>query len=671
MKKLLSILFMVLIAAHGVYAQGSDPKDAPAEPQTVVPIESLETEGVVEEYQFPVIKPGISVAPGYRFVDFSGSGRAEEYEFLHDSLTLSGDLRVFSFPHRFHLDIDIRNRKDYFGDVSYAYEDRVLFRSIDRSLFHNLDNIVLRGAADPSFGVSVLDPGAKYGVRIGISSAFLRLKTHDFPLHVYIDTSLVKRDGSQQLRNLQGSGFFNNIVRTSQSSDIDWVTRNLIIGANSHLGPVEVEFSHGEKRFDAGGNNVFFDSYSAASSGPPRAAGVYPHNRISELKGSSNTVKLHTSYTGGIVASATFSKIDRENRDIGATADYFLGAGEITWVASPKAAFFVKYRHRETAIENPDRVSVTDRSNPSNTFSYQVKPSISSINDIINVTARYRLVPGLTLKADYSYEDMQRKDSDAWRVPETTLKNTVSVSADLRLIQKLALKAKYTRRDINGPAYNTEPDHSDEGRVSLAWTPFSRVSTLLSYVTAVEKRDVIDFFDEDSGIMTKSPSGRRVNKDRLLGSITYVVLKDLSATASYSYVRNKIRQDISYDDAALNTLFDSGVPYEEVSNTYAFDINYIPKNRFSLSCGVSHTVSEGEFHPSAADLLQPVSIASFSQLRIKETVYTATGEYRFRNGFAAGVQYRHTNFDDALDNPFDDLTDSKAHIVLLTLTKKW
>jgi hypothetical protein len=64
---------------------------------------------------------------------------------------------VFSFPHRFHLELDIKNRKDYFGDISYAYEDIILFRGINRTLFHNLDNISLvdldpatTGTTDPS-----------------------------------------------------------------------------------------------------------------------------------------------------------------------------------------------------------------------------------------------------------------------------------------------------------------------------------------------------------------------------------------------------------------------------------------------------------------------------------------------------------------------------------------
>ncbi len=67
--------------------------------------------------------------------------RAEEFEYLHDSLVLGGELRTVSLNHRLHLDLDERNEKDYYGDISYAYKDLVLFRGVNSTLFHNFDNI--------------------------------------------------------------------------------------------------------------------------------------------------------------------------------------------------------------------------------------------------------------------------------------------------------------------------------------------------------------------------------------------------------------------------------------------------------------------------------------------------------------------------------------------------
>lgn len=665
MKKTAAIVILVsMILVQRVFAQ----ETAAMEVAREVPAEEA---APAEVYTFPVIEPEASLFVGYRFVDLKGDARADEFEYLHDSVALGGELRFFSFPHRFHLDLEIKNRKDYFGDLSYAYKDIFLFRGINRTLFHNLENITLTGVAAPSPGITIMDSGAVYGVKVGISTAFMRFKTPDFPFHVYIDGSLIERDGVQQLRSLSGSGYFNDIVRSSQSRDLDWHTKNFTAGANSHVGPVEIDISHSEKRFDVGGNNVFFDPYSAAVHGTTiiREAGTFPHNQISELKGSSNTLKLHTSYTGGLVASATFSKIDRENRDSGTKADYFIGAGDVTWMPVTKLTFFLKYRHKETDIDNPGSVTITDISNPANTSTFLVRPSISSVTDTISGIVRYRPLPGLTLRAEYSYDDIRRSNAEEWELPGSTQRNTASLSANVRIMKGLHFKGKYTHKELDDPAYNNEPDRSDEGRFSLSWAPIPKINVLLSYIIAGEKRDELRFVEPDGAVTTAHD--RDVNRDVLMGSVTFLIVKDLSATASYSYIHNRTQQDIEFHDLAGGVHIDPSVPYRETAHNYAFDVRYVPKDSVTLGAGVSHTRSSGAFSPADPGLLQPVSVSSFSELKLRETVYSVSGEYRFKNGFGAGIQYKYSDFDDVLDSPGDDVNDGRAHIIYLALSKRW
>lgn len=676
MKKLIFILFFAsLLTGNYVYAE--DPDSDETTPLSAPPEEAAPEEA----YIFPVIAPELKVFGGYRFVHFTGDPRVGEFEYLHDSVLAGGEFRFFSFPHRFHLDVDVKNEKDYFGDVSYAYEDIVLFRTINRTLWHNLENITLRGVLNPSAGVSIRDSGVDYGVKSGFTNIFLRFKTHDFPFHVYIDGGLIEREGSQQLRSLLGSGYFNDAVRTSQARDVDWHTKYINVGANSHLGPIEVDYSHGEKRFESGGNNIFYDFYSAAANGPEiiRNEGVFPHNLIPDLKGSSNTIKLHTSYTGRLVASATFSQIGRENRDSGAKADYFIGAGEISWITSPQLAFFVKYRYRDMDVDNPESITFQNvcapSNNPSNTYHCTILPSISSKTNKVSATVRYRIIKGLVLRGEVSYENIDRQNADRWFIPGSTTKKTATLSADVRPAKNATLSVKYTHKSIDDPATNFEPDRSDEGRASFTWIPFPGLTTLLSYRVTKEKRGSLFFVQEDpvtfADVLVQSPDGREALWNRFLGSVSYLVLKNLSVTASYSYMHDRISQDIAYSDLSGNILFNGGVPEENTAYHYSLDVNYMPKENITLNGGVGYTLSSGGFFPTDLNLIQPVSIASFSDLRTKETVFSLFGEYRFKNGFSAGAQYRYTIFNDALDNPFDDVNDGRAHIILLTLSKRW
>jgi opacity protein-like surface antigen len=662
MKKILLIISLIFISTSIVSAENDVQKEAADEKLT-------QQAGSEELYAFPQIAPEFTLTGGYRFVDVSGSKRVEEYEYLHDSLMLGGELRLFSFPHRFHLELDEKNRKDYFGDISYAYKDLVLFRGVNRTLFHNLENITLidLNPATASPGVDVRDRDMDYGVRVGISNVFLRFKTPDFPLHLYMEGNFIEKTGSVQQRNLFGSGYFvDNMIRASQRRKIDWNTRNLTVGTNAHLGPVEIDLSRSEKRFDSGRQSMLLEPYTDAF---VRGPGLFPHSLVPDLKGSTNTLKIHTSHTGRLVAAATLSRTDRENSFSGAKAEYLVGSGEVIWMPITRLTAFVKYRHRDIDFDNPDMVTITDLNDPSHFYTYDVRPSISSVSDKVTGGVRYRLSPGVTLRGEYSYEDIRRRNADLWHISEATHRNIVSLNTDIRVVRGLNLKLKYTHKEINNPAYNIDPDRSGEGKMSVTWVPLPRISTILSYSLLKEKRDDLRFVEPDG--TTTEADNRRVTRDKIFSSITLMLLKDLSCTGSFYYMQNKTRQDIEYHDLSGIPFIDTDVPYGDISRNYSLHLNYVPVPNVALNGGISHTKSSGSFSPKELNLTEPVSVSSFSELKLRETAYYAAGEYQFKGGFSAGLRYSYRTLKDLLDNPNNDISNGTANIVLLTLSKKW
>ena len=651
-------LLIVGLCVSGAYAQ--EAQQSPS-----LEGEQFELE-VAEQYIFPEIKPEISLTGGYRYVHLNGSSRVEEFEYLHNSLVLGGNLRTVSMNHRLHLEFEERNEKDYYGDISYAYKDLLLFRGVNSTLFHNLDNISLFKFSPPPLLVDNKDPQGKYGIKVGISNLLLRFKTPDFPAHLYFEGNFVDKDGTAQQM------FFHQFLdrtkntRTSDRRDIDFITSVYTVGANSHLGPVEADFSHSEKRFDVSGDKALVDSFDATAGTPSRTKGDYFHNLIPELKSSTNTLKLHTSYTGGLVGSATFSKTDKENRENRATADYLFAAGDISWMPMTGVTFFVKYRHQERDVDSPDTVTIQNLTDLSK-YSYAVRDSISAISDSVVGVVRYRPLKGVMLKADYTYEDIRRNDVDDWlAIPDSTLRQKLSLYGDVKIMSGLKLRAKYTHKDINNPSTNVEPEYSDEGLMTLSWMPLPGLNTFISYAIKEEKRDTVDFVNYDTGGV-ETADNRKVNDDRIIGTVSYVLLRNLSVTAGYAYIHNKVRQEIrlSPDDPAY---WDSRVPYKTMAQSYSFDVHYSPKNFISLEAGINHTISRGRFSTSASNLQD---IPVFSDLKTRETNYSASGEYQFKGGFSAGLQYRYSTLKDLLDNPYNEIDDGRVSIVLLTLSKKW
>ena len=665
MKKITILLLLVfLICIAKGYAQEVEQVPSPDEQQ----IETAQT----EHYVFPVIQPEISITGGYRDVHLNGSSQAMEYEYLHDSLVLGGELRSVSLNHRLHLDLDVKNEKDYYGDISYAYKDLILFRGVNSTLFHNLDNIELQSLAPGD--IDRRDVHQEYGLQVGISNLLLRVKAPDFPAHIFLDSRFVDKSGDVQQRFLGGNAYFTNRIRVSQSRQNDWDVSEYTIGVNSHLGYVEAEVSHTEKRFDVSGDNALKYNYAEA---PGREAGVYLHNLVPEMKSSTNTLKLHTNYTGQIVAAATLSKTDKENRYSGATEDFFFGSGEVTWMPAPKLTFFLNYRYKDNDPDNPDSVSIrnlTTRKVYIYDAANNLKPaySISTTSHMIRGMARYRIIPAITLRAEYSYEDISRGNASEWNEPDSSQVNTLALSADMRVFKNIKFKVTYNHDDINNPALNTVPDKSDEGIATLSWTPLSGLTTFLHYSIRKENRDQVNYLyalGTPSVEYVLNLDNREVRNEQIMGTVTYTLLRNVSLAASYAYIHYKVEQDIAYNDTAGVPNPDLMVPYKNFAQTYSFNVTYAPKQNVTFDAGVVHTTTKGDFYPSS--VLGQQHINDFSKLKLRETLYSAAGEYRFKDGFTAGIQYRYSTLNDLLDNPYDDVSDGRASIVLLTLSKKW
>lgn len=660
MKKFLILLFSILIVFNGVvFAQVGEPDKKATIPEETEDIEIEETFHEEEEhvYHFPEIKPEFSGSIGYRFIHHNDSTRVGEFEYLHSSIIAGGKFIAFPFPHRLHIEFDFLNKKDYFGDLRYAYKDMILFRGLGRSIFHNLDNRTLTDfGSSASYAVTPGDNGENYSVQKSLSSLFLRFKTPNFPLHAYISGDFIDKEGTQQQRFLAN---FLPVNRTSQKRDVDWRSSYITAGVNSHIGPVEMDVSHSEKRLTANGDRILENNYVGST---------LPHNLLPETKGSTTNLKIHTSYTGRLVAAATFSWMDRKNKDSNAKADYFIGAGDITYMLNEGLTFFAKYRHKETEVDNPDILPIGYLGYSAYTSTITgIRPSLSSTMDMLSGTVRYRPIKGVTLNAEYMHERTDRDNSDEWRVSKVTVRDAVYLSVSTRIIEKMNLRAKYTHQEIDAPAYNVQPDSSDEGKVSLSWSPLKWATGILSYSITKEKREKIYYID-NMGLQVPAEN-REGLRDRLVGSITFIVSNNLSITPSYAYMCNKIEQDLVYDntlgDPGYHT--DSNVLNKDRGQVYAVNLNYMPEKKINLNADVSYTESKGNFSPGG--ILSSVTSLFDSEVNVKmrETSYSVRGDYEFLKGWGLGMKYNYVNYNDLLNNS----NDGTLHTVLVTISKRW
>lgn len=684
MKKIIIVLFLIA-GVLSVRVSAEEVVPAHAEGSSV---EEISAEA--HDYVFPTIEPEAYLRSGYRYIHVSGDRKVSEFEFPHSSLTLGGELRVVNERHRLHLDVEYRNQKDYEGDVTYAFKDLVLFRWINSTLYHNLGNtppVDLDPSTATTAAVEVFDKGTRYGRTIGMNSLLLRLKVPDFPAHLYFEGFFVNKDGTQQQKFLGGTATFGSgslPKRVSQKRDVDTDTQIYTIGSNAHLGPIEVDYSHTEKRFNVGSDPEMIYNYTGGPA--PVTAGRYAHNGLPELKSSTDTLKIHTTYTGQITASATLSKTEKENRENSAQADFLFGAADFTYMPSDRITIFLKYRHKESDLESPDFGRIKNLTSGI-LYESAVYQPISSVSDMYTAAVRFRALPNITLRGEINLENIRRENNEKWNSPDSTEKTAMILSSDLKLHKDLKLKLKYTHKNINDPAHNVEPESSDEIYASLSWSPLRNLTTFLSYINRHESRDSVHYLYLDGSDVEHDLlfGARKVDDERLTGVVNYMLLNNLSITGSYAFGRTKTKQDLTYAcntspgicaSAPVPPVLPSGtpfpdamVPFRTIFQTFGLDLTYQPTSSLTLNGGVSHTTAQGRFSPS--NVLGQSSIDDFSELKTRETIYSASGEYRLKNGFGIGLNYQYATFKDAYNNNLDDVNDGRAHIVFLTLSKKW
>jgi hypothetical protein len=596
------------------------------------------------------------VGLGYRDIKQNGNPIAGEYDYIKSSATGALDMEWDPLPHRFVLESYFLNHKDYFGELDYAYKDVVLFNMYGRGLFHNLNHASFGPAsADPNVNFTDKDPGASYGIENSLRRAFIRFKTPDFPFHLYSEVITVDREGTIQQRFMRE---FTAIPtdKVSQSRDIDWNMQQVRVGANSHLGPVEVDYSHMEKKFEAREDKVLYDGYQ--------------HNLIPDLKSSSDTVKVHSSYAGRLVLAGTYSSGNKKNEDSAAKVKFWNSAGDIIFMPVTSVVMAVKYRHYTTDATNPDSVN-----NATGTSTVNVRDAISSSRDVVTGTLRYRATDRLTLKGEYAGESIDRTvgtlgtpltappaNADAsWDVAAKTTKGTAKLNLTYRVMNKLTVRADYAQTKVANPAYDTDPDKAHTGKASITWMPSPRFNTLLSYSGTRESRDKLG-----------APLGggrREAARDQGLASATALVSNWVSVTMSYAYFKNKVDQTITLVDGTTGAFaLDQGVPYADTAHVGSLVLTVAPADGVNFTASGTRSYSRGNYVLGGAGGVTNTSgLAELSDMKVIDSVYAAGVEMQHSRNVSSEIRYQYREYDDRID----DTQDGTVKTILATLSMKW
>lgn len=603
-----------LVLCWGV-SQGlaaEDPEPAPA-PMATVPLEQKEqpvSYGTKGKYFL-----------GYRFVSSEESPKAAEYIYPHSSATFGMDVLSCPLPYRYHVNAEFLSSYDFYTDAGFAYKDLILFRDILVGVHHNHDHYSYQYAGEPgAITYNDRNPADSYHTDFTSNLLSLRLKAPDFPTHAFVSHRHVEQDGRIQEQFLLGDRTVGSMV--SESRDIDWKSNALKLGANSHAGPLEVEYAYDMAEFVPGRHNILYDSYPASGSRP---ADTYPHGVVPETESSANSIKLHSSYTGGIVTAATLSNLSEKNNYSQTESSTWKGAFDCSWIPDPLVGVFFKYRHRNVTTDTPDTITL---SGLSNTLNYPVRQGLSYDKDVFSLSGRYKPVNMLSLFATYEFSYLDRNDVAEWvALPGQSSIHSTNLTAHLRPLAKIKVTASYDYKNYTDPSYNTSPDSSNQLRLSTTYTPLSWLTAYLEYLIALSQRDSLRYINVSPSLLLETGE-RQGQRDQLLASLTTTLSPQVSVTASWFYQHWKVKQDLAYGKLAAGggggdlPYIDTAVPYTDESNSLSLSLQWLPRADITMVAGISHTLIEGRTGYDDMVGGAPFSLDSFSAVKAEESIFS-------------------------------------------------
>ncbi len=593
-------------------------------------------------------------------------GRAGAYAFHTTGSSASGGvyLEGAPLPSRYHFELDYYDENDWYGDFRYSFKDAIRTRVLTRRFYHNLDNLTLFDY-DPGntsgSEVEIHDAGVDdYGIRVEIDQYQLRFKTPSYPFHVYIDGETVSRKGKRQQRFLGGEAYFfggarGGRVRVSEARDIDQKSDTIAFTTNAHLGPMEFELSHRDRKFDS---DVAAPAYTYDS-------GITSvHNVVPELKANSNTFKLHTTHSGRLFVSTTFSKLEKTNEYSHAEADRSLSYGEVFWLPRVWVAFSAKLRHQKNTAAAPATV-VADGLNPPPVPSlnrvYTVEPGVASTTDMASLSMRYSLIPATSMQMGYTREikDVEGDSALVWSRPEKTIRDIYEFRITNRAIPgvRTTARLKHTRVgfEYGAEIVNNEPARSDEAKLDLTWTMSPRVSLFANGFIVRDESDE----NRTSDNIADANVGRAL-RQQYVASLIFVVSKRFSLVPTYTFISQEQKRDIVWEDGTGAHVVDHGYSNKQTAHNFALDLVMRPVDRLRMNGAIDYTVTKGTFDPTTpftigtAGVIDTAEIAGFSATKTKVLDIRLDNELDLGRGFSLGLDLHYADWkDDSFDNPSD------------------
>jgi len=643
----------------------------------------------------------VSAQAGYRFITPDGGiAAASPYGRLKSGVAGGFSAARLGTDLKLALDGTFLHEDDYHSELFFDYSGLVRIHADSEALWHNLlrEQIVVNPNLLPGSLITLndKDAGRTYGMRVATNLVETRIKLGNNPFHLNFGYWELHKEGNEQLRfsdqyfgqtNLQTDR--QNSV-TSESRRIDRTTREGVLGLDGHLGPVDISYGFRIRDFinnAADSRATFNNNISDAAIGQPQAHDVIPDSRVT-----THSIKLFTDLSGGLVGSAAYSLVQRENN--GGHGDAVPSrspsdtihavAGDLSYTPFRELSVALKYRHREINRETPaNTVNPFGLAGP---VSLSVLPAIDTVRDTVSLITTIRPVQKMTLRLEYLAELESR--SNVWeRNPQTNSlpiglhddsrqTHTGSASFLWNPAKELKLNASYSYAVSDNPAYGTSFSDRHNGKLAATYTHSGiwgvTGTYLVQYESGESRATTVSTVPVANYVLPRNSRSDSAN-----ASVWFSPVQRLTLTGNYSYLVAKSDQTMLLSELITTPNPQVVGSYRSTAHVYGIDAMYALNDALDLSVALQQVRSKSRFDlpfrsftlvDSNGNIIlgDTVGISDLSKIDSTETGISTRMDLRITALIGCVLEYGYRRYDSG--NPS---IDGSVHTTMLQLKARW
>lgn len=533
---------------------------------------------------------------------------------------------------------------DHSARVDLRYKTLVNATATSQGFPHNQEHLSLPGATGetpPEYLPEDQDPGDDYQKGISEQALQLRSGPPEYPAHVraMVRRYAVSGETQQTFLDANRTTNFDNI---SQTRDLDQTTTEAEGGADAHLGYGMVSYAYNYTQFRNDENDPEY-LYGAAIHGA-HPGGISAHNTYPDAHAWEHVVRLSSTQTGQVVASANLSVGRVENEDSEVGRDYYRGEVDLTWRPRTWVSTLLRYRrtHKQDDVSDTAEALREAAGLPAE---YQVD------EDRYSASVTLRPVARLTLRGDAIRTEYVRTDAEGYAMPANSRKHEWKASAFYRPMRRVSLRGAYQLLLADDEtALATTPTKAQRWQAWAGLQPWWFLALNGSWLS-------VDAENEDAN--------REDQRTVAQANLTLTPMASFSIGGFASRFHNEVTAAVNVSDGVTVRRADDSAPYEATGTQYGAFANWQASERLTLRGQISWLTADGSFSTNSATF---GDLGQYSEFDAQQWDLAFDVGYAWENGWGLNGRLVKSDYqqDGAQPEDDEDILEGK-----LVLSKRW